>query len=575
MSDIDRQIDQQKKEKIMKDTFLATMSHELRTPLNGIMGIIAMLPDAGPLNKKQNEYVKILTECSLHLANLLNNILDFSKMTSDRLVLQKNSFDVKKTIMEAVKMIEGKVYAKNLTLKHTIPSDLPLMIGDSQRIIQILSNILGNAVKFTEIGGIELIVSATRINNNANHVGKWEITFHISDTGIGIPPTEKDKIFEVFQQSSSLDTYLSQLGTGLGLSIVRELTRLMGGTISVESEGIPGKGSTFTFHIIVDEDVNIDKLSSIHHKILVNSNILVVDDRQEMRLQVCNILFKWKCRPTAVSSAEEALQYLKNDVQFDVAIIDICMPYMSGVQLAQQLRKTHSKLPLIALASVKVEGGEKYFDYYMNKPVDPNQLLPALINCLTNDYNKMNSDTLKSSRDRKRKYREKLNILLAEDDPRNTFTMKEMLINLGYSENRIKIVENGKECIIEAERKKYDVILMDILMPILSGLEATKHIRQFSNPPMIIAVSAAVQDSDKNNCQEVGIDGYLSKPIINKNDLDAALSPLIKEHKRNSNTGCTGCTTSTTSTTSTTNKSKKSEKHKKKCNRLSETITLQ
>nr|QBK86013.1 MAG: uncharacterized protein LCMAC101_06080 [Marseillevirus LCMAC101] len=515
-----------------KDTFLATMSHELRTPLNGIMGMVTMLPDAGPLNKKQREYVKNLTECSLHLANILNNILDFSKMASERLILRQHPFDLKKTVLEAIKMVEGTASAKDLILNYKIPSNLPMMIGDSQRLIQILSNILGNAVKFTEKGSIALMCYAEKVNDD-EYVRKWKLTFIITDTGIGIPPDEKEKIFEVFHQASTLSPYLNELGVGLGLSIVRELTRLMGGNISVESEGISGKGSTFTFFIIANEEIDVNKLSKIHHSILENSQVLVVDDRQEMRLQIYDMLCKWNCKPTVVGSAEEALHYLKNGTQFNLAIIDICMPYMSGVELAQELRRSYPNLPLIAISSAEVNGGEKYFNFFMNKPIDPNQLFPALIGCLTDNKNAKHGTTEESLKrsPRRKKYRDKLNILVAEDNPQNIFTIREMLINLGYNKKRITIVKNGKECVEEAKRKLYDAILMDLLMPILSGFEATKHIRQMDNPPMIIAISAAVQDSDKASCQRAGFDGYLSKPILNKDKIDAALSPLVKERK--------------------------------------------
>jgi len=521
-----------------KDIFLATMSHELRTPLNGIMGMVTMLPDAGPLNRRQAEYVKNLTECSLHLANLVNNILDFSKMASDKLTLHNRPFHVNKIVLEAIKMIEGTASAKGLALDYKIPSNLPVMIGDSQRLIQTLSNVLGNAVKFTEEGSISLMSYAEKINSNDLYVKKWKLSFVVTDTGIGILPEEKEKIFEVFHQSSTLNTYLSKLGTGLGLSIVRELTRLMGGNISVESEGVSGKGSTFSFFIVVTEDIDINKLSKIHHNVLENSRILVVDDRQEMRLQICDILFKWGCNPTSVGSAEEALHYLKNGMKFNLAIIDICMPFMSGVELAQELRRSYTSLPLIAISSVEVNGGEKYFDYFMNKPVDPNQLFPALVNCLNQDENtKKGSPKKRVSLDcndgshRKMKYRDKLNILVAEDNTQNIFTIKEMLLNLKYNKKRITVVENGKECIEEVKRKSYDVILMDLLMPVMSGLEAAKRIHQMKNCPMIIAVSAAVSDSDKANCQKVGFDGYLAKPISNKDKIEAALSPLVKERK--------------------------------------------
>jgi signal transduction histidine kinase/CheY-like chemotaxis protein len=511
-----------------KDRFLATMSHELRTPLNGILGMVTLLPEAGPLNDKQTKYVKNLTECTIELTSLLNNILDFSKMASDRLVLRKQPTDIPSVIKDVVKMIEGNLFAKNLTLHIHIPTNIPIMIGDSQRISQILTNLLGNAVKFTDSGSIDVTVDAklldsTIVRGNVE-IKRWKILFTVKDTGIGIPYEEQEKIFEVFHQSSTLSTYLSKSGTGLGLSITRELVRLMGGKISVQSEGIPGKGSIFTFYIVMDEEIDITCLSEKHSEILEGAKILVVDDRPEMRLQISDMLFKWKCIPQAVSSAEEALQYLEFGIKFKIALVDICMPNMSGVELAQELRQKYPELPLIGISSVELSSGEEYFDYYMYKPVDQNTLFPAVLKCLENP--KGNITKKKSLKSRSR-----LKILVAEDDSRNAYTIKEMLINLGYKKRNITIVDNGEACISSVlkhkdEESRFDVVLMDIIMPIMDGLQASCIIKRQPNPPMIIAVSAAVQPSDKTKCQNAGIDGYLAKPLM-KEKLDAALSPLV------------------------------------------------
>nr|QBK86221.1 MAG: uncharacterized protein LCMAC102_00150 [Marseillevirus LCMAC102] len=507
-----------------KDRFLATMSHELRTPLTGIIGMVTMLPDAGSLNNKQKEYIKNLTECAFKLTHLLNNILDFSKMASNCLTLQKSPLNINKTVRDAVKMIEGNILAKELELRVNVPKDIPSMIGDSQRIIQILSNLLGNSSKFTDNGFISISVKATKLTekDDSEYVKKWKFLFEVQDTGIGIPYEEQDKIFEVFHQSSTLSTYLSNSGTGLGLSISRELVKLMGGKISVSSDGSPGKGTTFSFDIILDEEININALQQEHSRILDGAKILIVDDRSEMRLQLSDIMFKWKCIPQAVSSADEALQYLQYGMKFDVALVDIHMPNMSGVELAQELRQKYPQLPLIGISSIELSSGEQYFDYYMYKPIDQNVLFPALLKCLLN-----HEDINIQSPSIRRVCRSKLKILIAEDDHHNTFTINEMLSNLGYNKKNITSVEDGEKCVKMVRDSYFDVILMDIKMPKMGGIDATRLIKRFPNSPMIIAVSAAVQPSDKARCQRVGIDGYLAKPIT-KEKLDTALLPLIK-----------------------------------------------
>lgn len=518
-----------------KDRFLATMSHELRTPLNGVLGMVTLLPDAGPLNDKQTEYVRNLTECTVELTSLLNNILDFSKMASDRLVLRKQPLIISDCVEDVVKMVEGNILAKGLRLHIRTPKELPVMMGDGQRLAQILTNLLGNAVKFTDIGSVDVDVSATALSETNIAGGrsgimarKWKILFTVKDTGVGIPYDEQDKIFEVFHQSSSLSTYLSKSGTGLGLSIARELVRLMGGKISVASSGVAGKGSTFTFYIVLDEEIDVAGLTGSHADVLEGARILVVDDRPEMRLQISDMLFKWKCIPQAVSSAEEALQYLQYGMEFKLALVDICMPNMSGVELAQELRRKYPKLPLIGISSVELSSGEEYFDCYMYKPIDQNVLFPAVLGCLE-------SPSRAASLPRKRtlKPRSRLKILVAEDDARNAYTMREMLVNLGYREKNIFTVENGEMCVNHARENTIDVVLMDIVMPIMDGLQASRLIKQLTDPPMIIAVSAAVQPSDKAKCQNAGIDGYLAKPLL-REKLDAAISPLVRPSRKSS-----------------------------------------
>jgi signal transduction histidine kinase/CheY-like chemotaxis protein len=520
-----------------KDKFLATMSHELRTPLNGIMGMVTLFPKAGPLNPKQRLYVKNLTECTIKLTALLNNLLDFSKMSSDRLSLKKNPFSIKDAVDDSMKMIEGNSISKEIDLNLNFPNykQLPMMIGDRQRLVQILSNLLANAVKFTEIkGNVTLTVNTKLINKGGSGMSaKWEVFFLIKDTGLGIPKEDQEKIFDVFYQSTNLSPFLSNSGTGLGLPISQELVRLMDGKISVKSDGIKGNGSEFAFYIILDEEINISVIQKDHMKLFTGARILIVDDRPEIRLQLTDMMFNWKCIPQAVSSAEEALQYLQYGLKFNAALIDINMPEMSGIELAQEIREKYPDLPLIGISSVDLKGGDTYFDFYMYKPIDQNTLFPALLECITKPMNKINKSST-SSNVPKKKSKKNLKILIAEDDHYNRFTIKEMLTSLGYSEKNITIVENGLDCLKEVEKKSYDVILMDIVMPVMDGLESSKRIKRLKNPPIIIAVSAAVQPSDKSKCQGVGIDGYLSKPII-IDKLETSLKPLIKKSKKRTN----------------------------------------
>lgn len=609
----------------LKDKFLAAMSHEIRTPLNGIMGMVTMLSDAGPLNQKQQTYVKTLTECVLHLSNLMNNILDFSKMTSNRFYLLKQPFSIFDAIEDAFKMVEGSALIKGLTLNKKLPNSyaIPKLIGDSQRITQILSNLLGNSVKFTEKGSVTLSVDCVEILDKHNDsaspfVKKVKISFEVCDTGVGVPMDEQQRIFDMFHQSSNLTTYMSSAGTGLGLSISRELVKLMGGNIVVKSEGINGKGSVFSFSIVLEVEISTYSLSSETLKVIKNTRILAVDDRPEIRLQLLEMLSKWGCIPFIAPGAEEGLKYIRCGMKFDAIIIDMCMPYMSGTELAQELRRIVPNIPLIGISSINVDAGEKLFDVFMYKPITQNALFPALLRCLNkksaklsvntnslimNDTDKVvdnvdkvlddanirvtddanisgerytenhestrkkverralstpheklrrtdvksvGNNTLRKSikstsknfettkekighddrtTSHKKKTPKTLKILVAEDEKNNAFTIMEMLNNLGFG--CCEQVGDGKACIDKVKSEKWDAVLMDIRMPIMDGIEATRHIRAMPEPPYIVAISASVLNSDKERCQTVGINAYLPKPIT-KEELYTVLEPLLK-----------------------------------------------
>ncbi len=613
----------------LKNNFFATLSHEIRTPLNGIIGMVTMLGDAGPLNAKQSDYIKNLTDCVFQLSNLMNNILDFSKLMSKKVRLAKYPFSLLTIVEDACKMVEGSLLVKgiemrkNLLLKTTkgevqaSHKELPMLIGDPQRLTQILTNLLSNAVKFTEKGFISMRVIITYLKNgpmNDDNLSlkiqesdllpeyktykQINIQFEVSDTGCGIPKEEQAKIFEVFHQShltygtmSPHNIHNTHPGTGLGLAIVKELVHLMNGKISVQSEGILGKGSTFSFNVVLDEEINMQTFSFQTASVFKNAKILVVDDRQEIRIQLCELLMKWGCTPIMAASAEEGLRYIKCGMRFNTIIVDICMPYMSGVEMAQELRKIVPKIPLIGLSSAEVHTGEILFDVYLHKPVSQNLLFPAVFQCLKKNADQKCSKTKSSmsltrssekedlpflktgvnftklkedvhinipnsgvkeqpmkSKITKTKSenlkltassskinsnnsskinkisKKKLSILVAEDEKHNAFAMSEMLYNLGF--RNCDIVENGKLCVEKAKTKKYNIILMDIVMPVMDGIEATNIIRKQQNPPYIIAITAANLNSDKERYQLVGFDAFLSKPIT-KESLSAVLMPLL------------------------------------------------
>jgi len=291
------------------------------------------------------------------------------------------------------------------------------------------------------------------------------------------------------------------------------------------------------FYIFCNEEIDLKTLESGSAlDEIKNAKIMVVDDKLEYRMQIVDILLRWGCHPTVTSSGEEALQYVNHGIKFDTIIVDICMPYMSGLELAQQLKrrelKGHRHIPLLALSSIdlQIKGGIDHFDAYSNKPIDQNTLYPLLYKCLTNRDDSETSESGGSSPGptlkRVKKAKKDIHILIAEDDHTNAYTIKEMLKYEGYDHKNITIVDNGEKCVELVKKKVFDVILMDIIMPVMDGIEAIKHIRILKDKPYIIAVSAAVQNSDKQRCQQIGVDGYLTKPLV-KDDLAAALSPLV------------------------------------------------
>jgi len=487
----------------LKDSFVANMSHELRTPLNGIVGMTRLLSESANLNPTQKGYINILSECSVQLMELVNDILDFSKLSSGNLTLNNHQFNLRKTINNAIAIVHQRIMEKKLELSININTIPEFIYGDSRRLKQILINLLGNANKFTSVGGITVNVNSELISSKP--IKKYKIYFEVKDTGCGIKKGDQEKIFNVFtklQQDDEDPFTAGSPGAGLGLSISKELVNLMGGEITVESDG--KNGSTFKFWILTEDDTELKEGIEQHLSHFKGKKVIIVDDNEDNRIFLMNLFYSWGFQVQSFSSAKETLTgYINLKQEFDIAIIDICMPVMGGVQLAQNIRELGITKPIIGLSSIGHDiQGKDWFDLFTTKPVSKSILFNMVVKCLLEDVPRERKNT-----------QGKIDtiILIAEDDTYNQILLNEMLKSLGYTD--ITIVPDGKKCVEAVKKRKFDVCLMDIKMPVMDGLTATRHIKKLDNPPTVIAVSASVLESDRSLFYSAGMDGYIPKPI--------------------------------------------------------------
>ncbi len=512
----------------LKDSFIATMSHEIRTPLNGIVGMTRLLIDDHTLTSKQQDYVKILKECSTQLMELVNDILDFTKINSGNISLFTQPFNLKECIETSVKVVHQRASDKHLDLLTHIDKDLiENVTGDQRRVKQVLVNLLTNAIKFTEKGLIKLTVKMENISTTTREV--WDINqkrilFEIKDTGIGILPENQTKIFEAFNKVSlNNQADLLSPGAGLGLAISKQLVKLMGGDITVNSDG--KHGSTFNFDIVLQDENDINRLIIANKNIFTNKTVLIVDDTEDNRIFLMDILTNWNINTLLFSSAREALSYIKLDKPFDLAIIDIFMPHMSGIDLAQNIRQLGLKVPLIGLSSIGHDlKGKEIFDTFSTKPIIKNKLFQMLLKAFSKGPATKEAKRKSVPPIKYKKNRASVKIIAAEDDHYNQILLEELLKSLGYK--NITIVSNGQECIDAIKNELFDICLMDIKMPILNGYDATRIIKEFDSPPIIIGVSASVLEADKEKCYNVGMNGYIPKPI-EKEVLDRTITGFM------------------------------------------------
>ena len=506
-----------------KSEFLANMSHEIRTPMNGVLGMTELALGTR-LDDTQREYLEMAKGSADALLGVINDILDFSKIEAGMLELNVTPCRIREMLEETVRTLALSAHQKGLELVCDIDSAVPAVVaGDALRIRQVLVNLIGNAIKFTERGEVVLAVTGRqRAARGAEGRAAMDLQFSVRDTGIGITPEKQHVIFHAFTQADN-STTRRYGGTGLGLTISKRLTELMGGRLSVESE--PMKGSTFSFEVPVDVINEPRSCSLPDWQSLRGIPVLVVDDNATNRRVLADSLTQWGMWPILADSGPAALQILDSVVgSIPLVLTDVHMPDMDGFNLVERIKAKMKTGTIIMLTSGTYPGDvarsrELGIDAYLIKPVRQNELLDAMLRIAAMHTSELKVAAVRAVREAEQKSEpvyigRKLRILVAEDNVINQALARNLLENDGHD---VSIVSDGQEAVAAIERESFDVVFMDVQMPRVDGFEATRRVRareRFSGSHVpIVAMTAHAMAGDRERCLSEGMDAYISKPI--------------------------------------------------------------